>query len=356
MNSKERVLTALNHAEPDRVPLNLAGTNVDIDRRLKEHFGLAANDHEGLCKALKLDFFWFNAPYKGPVLHKEVEGRNVQPEWGIRTRWIEHESGGYWDFCDFPLKDADLEMVEAWPMPNPDDYDYSFVVEKSKEYEDYCVIIGDPGQGDIINSSGMLRTMEQILMDLALDNEAGLMLFKRKSGIQLEVLRRTLEATKGKVDMLWMGEDLGTQNSPLISLDMYRKHLRPVHQQFVDLGKAYGIPVMIHSCGSSSWAYDDFIDMGIRVVDTLQPEAAKMDPAYLKSRYGEKLAFHGCISTAGPLAYGTVKEAVADLAKTLEIMKPGGGYVMCPTHAIQDNTPTENVLAVYEKALELGRY
>ena len=113
---------------------------------------------------------------------------------------------------------------------------------------------------------------------------------------------------------------------------------------------------MVHTCGSSSWAYDDFIEMGVSVVDTLQPEAKNMQPAYLKQRFGGKLAFHGCISTAGPVAYGTVDDVVANVRETLEIMMPGGGYALAPTHQLQDNSPTENVLAMYEAAREYGVY
>ena len=113
---------------------------------------------------------------------------------------------------------------------------------------------------------------------------------------------------------------------------------------------------MIHSCGSSSWAFEDFIEMGVTAVDTLQPEAKDMSPAYLKETFGDRVAFHGCISTAGPLATGTVAEAVACCRETLEVMMPGGGYCFAPTHSLQDNSPTENVVAMYETAREYGRY
>jgi uroporphyrinogen decarboxylase len=96
--------------------------------------------------------------------------------------------------------------------------------------------------------------------------------------------------------------------------------------------------------------------MGIGVVDTLQPEAKDMDPAYLKRRFGAKLAFHGMISTAGPVAYGTVDDAVEDVRRTLNIMKPGGGYVLAPTHQLQSNTPTENVVAMYDAGRKYGAY
>ena len=172
----------------------------------------------------------------------------------------------------------------------------------------------------------------------------------------VEVVRRTLEAARGGIDLLWMGEDLGTQRGQTVSMQLYRRQIRPLHQRFVDVAKAWNIPVAIHSCGSSSWAFDDFIEVGIRIADTLQPEAKDMAPAYLKKRFGDRMAFHGMISTAGPVAYGTVAEVVANVKETLEIMMPGGGYALAPTHALQDNSPTENVVAMYEAAKKFGRY
>ena len=123
----------------------------------------------------------------------------------------------------------------------------------------------------------------------------------------------------------------------------------------MDLGKEFEIPVMVHCCGSSSWAFDDFSDMGITVVDTLQPEAKDMAPAYLKKRYGDRLAFHGMISTAGPVAYGTVEETRRYCREILDTMLPGGGYCFAPTHSLQDNSPTANVVAMYETARQSSR-
>ena len=162
----------------------------------------------------------------------------------------------------------------------------------------------------MINTAGMIRTMEQTLLDLMTDEPACLRFVDRKNAVQLEVYRRMLEKARGKIDLLWLGEDLGTQRGPMISLELFRKQIRPQHQKFVDLAKSFGLPVMMHSCGSSSWAFEDFIDMGIKVVDTLQPEAKDMAPAYLKERYGASLSFHGCISTAGTVATGSVEDVV----------------------------------------------
>ncbi len=125
MTSKERVLTTFANQEADRVPINYAA-NGGIDKRLKEHFGLKANDHEGLLQALGVDFRWLGAGYTGPKLHQDIPERGVTVDnWGVHTRWIEHGTGGYQDFCDFPLTTADEETIANWPMPDPDQYDYA---------------------------------------------------------------------------------------------------------------------------------------------------------------------------------------------------------------------------------------
>jgi len=356
MTSKERVLATLAHERIDRVPIDYSA-NSGIDKRLKKHFGLGADDSEGLRMALSVDYRNVAASYCGPKLYADIPARGVKVDnWGIHTRWIEHPTGGYWDYCDFPLKDADLETISNWLMPSPDDFDYSEIRQQCEKHREYCVSTGGNGIPDIINSTGMIRSMEQALIDFALDEPAGFKFIDRRIDVYYEIIARTLEAAKGGIDLLLMGEDLGTQIGPLISLEMFRKHFRPRHQKFIDLAKHFGIPVQIHSCGSSSWAFEDFIEMGITAVDTLQPEAKNMSPEYLKKTFGGRLAFHGCISTAGPVATGTVEETVDYCKRTLDVMMPDGGYCFAPTHALQDNSPTENVVAMYDTAYNYGKY
>jgi len=355
MSSKDRVVTTLHCGAPDRVPIHYSA-NPGIDARLKAHYGLAADDHERLRQALGVDARGVSAPYVGSPLHDEIPGIRVNPLWGIRTRYVEHESGAYWDYIDFPLRNADEEMVAAWPMPSPDDFDYSGIVEACDRYKGYALQAGGGGTGCIINSAGFLRNMEQVFVDLITDDPAGLLLIDRKLDVELEVMRRTIEASQGRIDYLMMGEDLGTQKSPIISMELFKRHIRPRHQKFLDMADAYGIPVMMHTCGSSSWTYEDYIEMGLDAVDTLQPEATDMSPRYLKAHFGGRLAFRGCISTAGPVTFGTVQDVIDDCRDTLEVMMPGGGYWFGPTHQLQDNSPTENVVAMYDTVHKYGIY
>jgi uroporphyrinogen decarboxylase len=241
-------------------------------------------------------------------------------------------------------------------VPSPDDYDYSGVDEFCERYSQSCILAGGTGLPDIINSSGMVWTMEKVLIHILNDDPAFLFYLDRKQAAQLEIWGRILEKARGRADVFYLGEDLGTQIGPMISLKLFRRFFRPRIQQFVDLAKSHGLPVMLHSCGSSSWAFEDFLEMGITIMDTLQPEAKDMQPETLKARFGGRMAFHGCISTAGAVAYGTAADAAAHARRTLEIMMPGGGYAFSPSHKLQDNSPTENVVALYEAAHRYGTY
>ncbi len=354
MTSKERVLRTFAHEKTDRVPIGFFA-NPGILQRTAAALGVAA-DKDSVGRALGVDFRGLMPAYTGkPLFPEPGPGRRVNPLSGAITRWAANGDGGYWDYCDFPLADADDETIANWPVPDPDDFDYDGLLEQCKAHADRAVYLGHPGISDVMNNTGMIRGMENIYMDLALETESVMTLLDRRMKAELAMFERALDKCRDWVDFIWTGEDLGTQRGPLISLDMFRSQIRPRHQPLVDLASAYGKPVMIHCCGSSSWAFEDFIEMGIRAVDTLQPEAADMEPSYLAERFGGRLAFHGCISTA-KLAVMTPGEVRQNVAETLETMMPHHGYCLAPTHYLQDNTPVENVLAMYETAHRLGRY
>ena len=358
MNGKQRVKLALARREPDRVPVNYMG-NPGITRRLCEHFGIdfeAPDRHDRLMRALGVDFRHAGAHYAGPRLHAEPDDPSlrVSPDWGIQTRYVEHGSGGYWEPFGSPLKALDLETARTYPLPSPDDYDYEPVRQACADCTEHA--IGTHIGFEVMNYTARLTGDETMYVGLAMGDPALLTFVERFTEIKREILRRTLEAADGKLDFVGIGEDLGTQRGPRISMDLFRERIRPVHEKSIALIKCYDLPVMIHSCGSSSWAFEEFIDMGIDAVDTLQPEATDMDPAYLKETYGDRLAFHGCISTAGPVAYGSVEDVVEDVHETLDVMMPGGGYALAPTHQLQDNSPTANVVAMYETARSQGWY
>ncbi len=355
MTARERVRRTFDLEKTDRVTIGYEA-NPAIHRKVAGALGIPDGDHEKVMQAFGVDYRGVYAPYRGPKLFADLPGRQRDPVDGFVMRWIENDSGGYWDFCDFPLRGADPETIASYPVPSPDDFDYEYAKGMIRAQRDYSLYIGGAGIPDVINSTGRIMGMEDTLVNLAVEDEATLILLRRRMDLQLRILERLLDQNKGEIDFLWLGEDLGTQHAPMISLDLYRRTLKPVHKAFADLAIAYSIPSMMHTCGSSSWAYEDFIGIGIRAVDTLQPEAADMSPKYLKEHFGGRLSFRGCISTAGPLAFGTTEETAADVRETLKIMMDGYGYHFAPTHMIQDNTPPDNVLAMYQAAHDHGCY
>lgn len=355
LTPKQRVMNTFRFEKADRVPVNYFA-EAAIHRRLSAALGLDPADRDAMYDALGVDFRGAMPDYTGPLLFKEIEGLSVNPVYGHYTKWVPNEKGGYNDYCNFPLQDADPEVIAKYSVASPDDFDYDNAVARAKKYKNYAISIGEPGFGDIINSTGRVMGMEDALVNIATEDEATLRYIDRRLDMQIGILERIAAKAPGAADYVWMGEDLGTQIAPMISLEMYRKVLRPRHQRFVDFAKAHNLPVKIHTCGCSSWAYEDFIEMGITAVDTLQPEAVNMSPEYLKQHFGGRLAFHGYISTAGALTYGTADEVTATVKQTLELLMPTHGYMLAPSHQIQDNTPVENVIAMYNAAHKFGRY
>ena len=353
MSARERVLKTFNSEKTDRVTIGYEA-NPLIHGRFLEALGVTG---EELPYALGMDYLGIGIPYTGKPLFEEMPDRRTDPIDGFRMRWAENLSGGgYWDFCDFPLQDAEDDDIDKYPVANPDDFDYEGLAGQIEKKRDFALHIGHPGVPDIINSMGRIMGMEDILCNLQIGHEPTLNLILRRAQSSLGVFERVLEKYKGEIDFIWLGEDLGTQIAPMLNLEVYRNRIKPIHKMFADMAKCYNIPSLMHTCGSSSWAYEDFIELGISGVDTLQPEAANMSPEYLKKSFGGRLAFRGCISTAGPLAYGSTEETRSVCMETLEIMKQGYGYHFAPTHQIQDNTPVENLLAMYQAVHDFGSY
>jgi len=356
MTAKERVRRTFAFEKTDRVTIGYEA-NGAIHNALCHALGVPTNDWEALMRTLGVDYRSIGARYTGPKLFDDIDGRNVDPLDGFVMKWIEHSTGGYWDFCDFPLADAEDEAFETYKMPNPDDFDYDGALASAKRYNnEFGLYIGHAGMADVINSNGRLMGMEDTLCHLITENEAALDFMQRRAKWQLGMFERLLAKCGEHLDFVWLGEDLGTQHSPMISLDLYRKVLKPLHKGFVDAAAAYNLPVLVHTCGSSSWVYEDFIGMGVRGVDTLQPEAANMSPEYLVKQFGGRLNFRGAISTTGALAYGTPQDVDTVCRETLEIMMPTHGYHFAPTHMIQDNSPVENVVAMYNAVQKYGFY
>ena len=363
MTSRERVALALAHREPDRVPVDYWATD-DVTARLVEHFGLSGR--EALLERLGVDFRYIEGPrYIGPEPIVRDDG-SVEDHWGVPRVRVEIDSAegtsAYRDVIDFPLAGAtSLDEVRDYPKwPSPDWFDYGCVREQ-------CAAARATGKvvvfmGDRMNRCAQLkpamyvRGVEQILLDLALNPDIAEDILQRVAAFYLDYERRTLEAADGGIDIVFTGDDFGTQNGPFVSPEMWRRFLGPGFKAFIDLAHRYGCKVAHHTCGSIAPLIPDFIDSGLDVLNPLQPDVHDMDHRAVKRRFGDRLAFHGSISIQRTLPFGSPDDVRAEVRDRVEALAPGGGFIFCTAHNIQADTPLANVEALFDAYHALGRY
>lgn len=345
MKSKERVLTALNWQEPDRVPIKIYLTP-EMESKLIEHF-----NGKDILEAIGVDFRHVSPKYRGKI--RESHDGITYDMWGAGYKQIKHGSAGTYDEAVvLPLAELKtMNDVMNYPWPSPDDFDYSGIAEQGERFKDFAICLGGAGYPDIINGVSRGRGMEQVLMDIVLRDEVGMAIIDKRVDIFYEVLRRGLEAANGKVDILCLGEDTGNQNGRMVSPKDFDQVFRPRLERFYDLAHEFGAKSMMHSCGDTHEIMPTFIEMGLDILDAMQPEPAGMDPETIRTMCKGKLAFCGLISTQQTLPHGSIKDCRAEARHRLDVIARGGGYIFSPAHCIQPDTPLENVLAIYEEAL-----
>jgi len=353
MTSKERVISALEHRQPDRVPCDYFGTP-EIDEQLKKHFAVKTNLE--ILEKLHTDIRTTGADYIGDGW-KTLEDGSTIDYWGIIRKPMANEYGQYSEPSNFPFKDMKtMADVNAYPWPSTDDYDYKSVIPNIEKFDGYAVGTGGFGTMDLINGTAFGRTFEQLLLDLATEDPVGIAIIDKRFNYYYELCKRTLEAGKGKFDLLLMGDDYGTQNGLLASPAFWRRFFKPRMKKMIDLAHKHGCKVIHHSCGSTRAIIPDFIEIGLDCLQTIQERAAGMEPNELKRLYGDKISFHGAIDVQGRLQSMTVEETKAYVKDRIEKIGAGGGYICAPSHNIQPDTPFENVLAMYEAIEEYGYY
>ena len=345
MTPKARVLASLDWQEPDRVPCQIYLTP-EFGRKLQAHF-----QGRSIQECLGIDFRGVNPAYRGKV--KEPRDGVSYDMWGAGYRTVQHgQHGAYSEAVELALADLKtMDDVVRYPWPSPGDFDYSHIEGQCDVLADFAICVRGAGSPDIVNGVSRGRGMEQVLMDIALRDEVGLAIIDKRVEVEYEVARRSLEAGNGKIDILCMGEDCGNQNGRMVSPRDFDAIFRPALQRFIDLAHDFGAKAMLHSCGDTHEIMPTFIEMGLDVLDAMQPEPAGMDPEAIRAACKGKLAFCGLISTQHTLPFCTVEECRAEARHRLDVLAKGGGYIFAPAHCIQPDTPLENVLAVFEEAL-----
>lgn len=332
------------HIEPDRPPIQTYLTP-EIASALNDFFG-----GRPIEEVFEIDFRSVG-PTGGPT--RVISGpAEFYDEWGAGYSRVRNPAGGdYLEATDLALARIEtMEQVRSYPWPSPDDYDYSVIPQQIERVRDYAVCLGNAGIPDIINGVGRGRGMEQVLVDIACEDEVGIAIIDARVDFYYEWCRRALEAGGGKIDILCLGEDLGSQKGPTMSPACFDSFFRPRIERFYKLAHDYGALAMMHSCGSTRMLMPRLLDMGLDILDAVQPEPVGMDPEGVKAEFGDRLTFCGMISTQETLPHCGVEQCRAEARHRLDVISEGGGYIFSPAHCIQPDTPIENVLAIYEEA------
>lgn len=351
LNSKERVLCAVALGEPDRTPLDVH-PNPFVAERLQREWGTA--DYREMLRRLGSDIVdlrsTVNPIYRGPVPWLQTHPDGTRENfWGWRTRIMQTAGGPEEIFCEFVLASAEtVDALAAHRWPSPDWFDFTDFAARLEPWEDFAVMATG---ASVWQHPSFLRSIEALSMDLISAPEMAAFLLDRFTDFYVEYFDRMLTAGRGRIDLLRIADDVGTQRGLLFSPEIFRTLFAPRIKRLIAMAHSHGVKVMFHSCGAIVPLIDDIIACGADVLDPLQACAAGMDPQTLKDRFGSRICLHGGIDTQHLLPRGTPVEVAAVTRRVTRILTRGGGAIIAPCHVVQMDVPTANLTAMRDAAL-----
>jgi uroporphyrinogen decarboxylase len=351
MTSRERVLAAFAHEEPDRVP-RWCGASPGFIAKAKQQ--LAIPDTEALFVRFGDDFRRVQARYAGPDEYSP--DRKLSPGATYRTPFgVEREGIGYGMPIGHPLATASLKEVHAYPWPAPAWMDVSHLRDEALAWgRRYAILGGDwsPYWHDAIDLLGM----EGLMLKMTDAPEIVDAVLGHVVDYYCEVSRRSFDAAADAMDVFFVGNDFGSQHGPLLSPRQFERFLLPHLQRLIRLGHDYRLKVQLHCCGGYEPLIPAMIAAGLDGLHAVQPCCRGMDLRLLKARYGKQILFNGAIDSHHVLVEGTPTSVRQAVREVLAIMAPGGGYIAGASHDyILEETPVDNVVAMFDAVEEFHR-
>jgi uroporphyrinogen decarboxylase len=374
MNSRERVVMALEHREPDRPPVDLGGTvsgihskaYANLIKKIKPDLEVRV-DPRDVQQLAKLDEIVLNkldvdfrhvslrtVPGSGGIVIDERTGRlSFVDEWGIK--WGRNPN--YYDMIDHPLINADNEDLENYKWPDPKNPDrFTGLREEARDLylnTDYA-IQADAFFGGIYECAWWLRGFENFTVDMYKRQDFAELLLDKILELYTEFYTEYLNQVGPFIQVIDYNDDIGMQTGPLISPNMFNKYLKPRYRKLFNLiHSKTNAKLFMHTCGAVRRYIPDLIEIGLDLLNPVQPLAVEMEIGGLKRDYGEKLSFHGGIDIQRLLPHGSSTEVRSEVKRIELLGGKGGGYVLAGAHNIQGDTPVENIFAMFEVAREL---
>jgi len=386
MNSRQRLITALEHREPDRIPLDLGSTQVTgihviAYQRLRQALGLPpvqpqlADVIQGLAlpdadliERLGVDvrgLFPRNSHNWNVIEQEQGDYWIYEDEWGITHR-KPRPDGLYYSLWKAPLDRPELTAadIRGHHWPSMDDQSVALRIAGLRQQAEesrqagYAVMLKDSFAG-LFEMAQRIVGMERLLVMMAEEPLLAGVLFDRLVELKLSFWERVLPQLADVVDIISQADDYGTQASQLISPAMFRKQLKPRWQVIFDRIRQLAPSAwrFFHSCGNVRPLIPDYIELGTQILNPIHIRAAGMEPTQLKRDFGDSLVFWGGgVDTQGVLPNGSPQEVKEDVRRNIEALAPGGGFVFNTVHNIQADVPAENMLAMFEALSEYGVY
>ena len=385
MNSRERMIKALNHEEPDRVPYDLAGTTWSgitntAYQNLRKHMGLETSEPEWSDVIQQIVI-----PSEDILNELGVDTRGVFPltshNWDVYSKLVDR--GEYWEYNDewsfvhhfpkngfwFSLVKSPMEevafdqdnIVENFSWPDAGDpLRFADLREKAIRFRNQDKIVMTKGLcAGLFEMHQRVRGMENAMIDHMLYPQNSDKLAGKLADLKMEFWDKALDELGDVVDIVGEGDDYGTQESQLISPDQFRSNYKPHFNRLLASikEKAPAVKIIFHSCGNVRPIIPDFIEMGVDILNPVHVNATGMEPNQLKTDFGDSIVFWGGgVDTQKVLPTGTTQEVMDDVKKNIEALAPGGGFVFNTVHNIQAEVPPENILAMIETLRKYGEY
>jgi uroporphyrinogen decarboxylase len=369
MDSRERVLRALEHEEPDRIPLDLGSSNVtgivkSAYLNLLNYLGKEAATveffdtiqqlvvvEEEVLRKLEVDVRGLmpNVVRKNPLI--EEKSRSFTDEWGVT--WEMPEGGLYFDLVKSPLSgDVTDEDIDSFPWPDPNDPHLLEGLEEEarKLYDDGYAVILESICAGIFEMSCRVRGTQQFLIDMALNPELACKLMDKFVELKILFYEAASKKLGRYIQLIREGDDVAGQESLIISSDMYRRLIKPRHEKLFNAQKEiFPQPfyIFFHSDGAMYDLIPDLIEIGMDILNPVQITGKSLGT--VKKEFGSDISlWGGGCDTQRVLPFGTPEEVRIDVKQRIEHLAPGGGFIFCTVHNIQADVPPENMIAMYE--------
>jgi uroporphyrinogen decarboxylase len=343
---RERVETTLRHEEPDRVPFDFWAVS-EVWAALREYLDLETD--EDVLRLLGADCRLVAPDYMGPAPRMQPDG-TYYDAWGTHRRKVSNPFSTYDEYASFPLAEVQAVVeVETWDgWARPEHWNVGGLKDKIRGLNRETQYHIRYELGGIFEWSWGLYGLDRFLMDLIQRPEVPCAIMDCFTDLYIANVTRVLEAADGLIGMVYTYDDVGIQTGLMMSEAMWREFILPRHQRLNAAIRRYPVRIMYHSCGAIYPLIGAFADeMGIDVLNPLQPRAAGMNLARIKREFGDRLSFHGAVDIQHTLPYGTPQEVQAEVRGRCCLLGQRGGYICASSHYIQADTPLENIVAMY---------